>query len=68
MPRFTLLFMLSFKRVGRILMLTILIVMASFGIALFGVQRDPYVKNENPIEMVVKKEDEEETEEREIKD
>jgi hypothetical protein len=49
-------------------MLTILIVMASFGIALFGMQRDPYVKNENPIEMVVKKEDEEESEEREIKD
>jgi len=49
-------------------MLTILIIMASFGIGIFGNTSDPYVKNENPIEYVVKKEDEEESEEREIKD
>jgi hypothetical protein len=42
--------------------------MAAFGIALFGVNRDPYIHNENPIEMVVKKEDEEDSEGKEIKE
>ena len=48
--------------------LCILVMMAAFGIALFGVNRDPYVHNENPIEVVIKKEDEEECEEKEIKE
>ena len=48
--------------------LAILIMVAAFGIALFGVNRDPYTHSENPIEMVVKKEDEENDEEKDIKE
>lgn len=60
--------MSSLKRALRILGLAILIMMAAFGIALFGVNRDPYTHSENPIEMVVKKEDEENDEEKDIKE
>ena len=59
--------MSSLKRALRILGLAILIMMAAFGIALFGVNRDPYTHSENPIEMV-KKEDEENDEEKDIKE
>ena len=59
--------MLSFKKALRISLLSILIILAVFGVGIFGLNRDPYAKNENPIETLVKKEDEEESEEKEIK-
>jgi hypothetical protein len=59
-----------FKKLGRILIISIFIILAAFGIGIFGVNhRESFMNKETRIEMVEKKddEDENETEQSEIK-
>ena len=69
MMRLTVLSMSSLKKALRILILCVLIILASVGVGIFGLNRDPYIKNENPVESVVKKEeeDEDQSEPKEVK-
>jgi hypothetical protein len=58
------------KKIGRILIISIFIVLASFGIGIFGVNfREFFVNKETRIEMVEKKNDEDvdEAEQNDIK-
>ena len=58
------------KKLGRILIISIFIILASFGIGIFGVNfRESFIHNETRIELVEKKNDEDigEAEENEIK-
>lgn len=58
------------KKLGRILIISIFIVLASFGIGVFGVNfRESFMNKETRIEMVEKKNDEDisETEQAEVK-
>ena len=59
------------KKLGRVLIISMFIILASFGIGLFGVNfRESFVHKETRIEMVEKKNDEdlEEDEQDEIKE
>ena len=48
------------KRIGRVLIISIFIILASFGIGIFGINfRESVVENENRIELVKKKDDDE---------
>jgi len=66
----TILSMSSFKKALRILILCVLIMLASVGVGIFGLNRDPYINNENPVESIVKKEEEDEdgSEPKEVKE
>ena len=58
------------KKLGRILIISIFIILASFGIGIFGVNfRESFINKETRIEMVEKKNDEDmdEAEQNEIK-
>jgi hypothetical protein len=58
------------KKLGRILIISIFIILASFGIGIFGVNfRESFVNKETRIEMVEKKNDEDidEAEQNDIK-
>ena len=58
------------KKLGRILIISIFIILASFGIGIFGVNfRESFINKETRIEMVEKKNDEDigEDEQNEIK-
>ena len=58
------------KKLGRILIISIFIILASFGIGIFGVHfRESFIHKETRIELVEKKNDEDigEAEENEIK-
>ena len=58
------------KKLGRILIISIFIILASFGIGVFGVNfRESFINKETRIEMVEKKNDEDigEDEQNEIK-
>ena len=49
------------KKIGRILIISIFIILASFGIGLFGVNfRESFMNKETRIEMVDRKEDDDE--------
>ncbi|HYI76360.1 MAG TPA: hypothetical protein VEW65_01990 [Chryseolinea sp.] len=51
------------KKIGRTLIISIFIILASFGIGLFGVNfRESFMNKETRIEMVDKKEDDDESE------
>jgi hypothetical protein len=51
--------MISIKKVGRILIVSLFIICASFGIGIFGVNfRETFINKENKIELVEKREDE----------
>jgi len=55
--------MLLSKKIGRILIISVFIILASFGIGLFGVNfRESFMNKETRIEMVDKKEDDDESE------
>jgi hypothetical protein len=59
------------KKIGRILIISIFIILASFGIGIFGVNfRESFINKETRIEMVEKKNDEDtgEDEQNEIKE
>ena len=59
------------KKLGRILIISIFIILASFGIGIFGVNfRESFINKETRIEMVEKKndEDKDEDEQDEIKE
>ena len=59
------------KKLGRILIISIFIILASFGIGVFGVNfRESFINKETRIEMVEKKNDEDmdEDEQDEIKE
>ena len=59
------------KKLGRILIISIFIILASFGIGVFGVNfRESFINKETRIEMVEKKNDEDigEDEQNEIKE
>ena len=59
------------KKLGRILIISIFIILASFGIGIFGVNfRESFINKETRIEMVEKKNDEDigEDEQNEIKE
>ncbi|HEX6223741.1 MAG TPA: hypothetical protein VFZ52_04995 [Chryseolinea sp.] len=48
------------KRVGRVLIISFFIILASFGIGIFGINfRESVVEHENRIELVKKKDDDE---------
>jgi len=58
------------KKIGRILIISVFIILASFGIGLFGVNfREAFMNKETRIELVDKKEDDDESdgEQNEIK-
>jgi len=58
------------KKIGRILIISVFIILASFGIGLFGVNfRESFMNKETRIEMVDEKEDDDESdgEQNEIK-
>ena len=51
------------KKIGRILIISVFIILASFGIGLFGVNfRESFMNKETRIEMVDKKDDDDESE------
>jgi hypothetical protein len=51
--------MISIKKVGRILIVSLFIICASVGIGIFGVNfRENFIHKENKIELVEKREDE----------
>jgi hypothetical protein len=57
------------KKLGRILIISIFIILASFGIGLFGVNfRESFINKETRIEMVEKKNDEDIGEDEKIKE
>jgi hypothetical protein len=50
------------KKIGRILIISVFIILASFGIGLFGVNfRETFMNKETRIELVDKKEDDDES-------
>lgn len=60
---------MRYKEIGRILILSLLIILASFGMGMFGVNyRERFMHKTNQIELVERKqEDEEDSEQNEIK-
>jgi hypothetical protein len=51
------------KKIGRILIISVFIILASFGIGLFGVNfRESFMNKETRIELVDKKDDDDESE------
>jgi len=55
------------KRIGRILVITIFVILASFGLGIFNLNLR-FMHKENQIELVERKDDEEDSESKEFKE